>query len=61
MEKDKERRYPDAKAVLADLTLKEVVPGIVVCERYEVLAEVGRGGMGTIFRARDVELDETSP
>ena len=59
MDKDKERRYPDAKAVLEDLTLKEVVPGIVVTERYEVLAEVGRGGMGTIFRARDVELDET--
>ncbi len=58
LEKDKERRYPDAKAVLEDLTLKEVVPGIVVADRYEVMAEVGRGGMGAIFRARDTELDE---
>jgi len=59
LEKDKEKRYPDAKAVLVDLELKEVVPGMVLADRYEVLAEIGRGGMGTIFRARDVELDET--
>jgi serine/threonine protein kinase/tetratricopeptide (TPR) repeat protein len=59
MEKDKEKRYPGAKAIIEDLKLEEVVPGMVVADRYEVLAEVGRGGMGTIFRARDVELDET--
>jgi serine/threonine protein kinase/tetratricopeptide (TPR) repeat protein len=59
LEKDKEKRYPDAKAVLEELKLEEVVPGMVVAGRYEVLAEVGRGGMGTIFRARDSELDET--
>ncbi len=59
LEKDKEKRYPDVRAALEDFQLKEVVPGMVVADRYEVLAEVGRGGMGTIFRARDVELDET--
>ncbi len=59
LEKDKEKRYASARAMLADLNIKEVVPGMVVAERYEVLAEVGRGGMGAIFRARDVELDET--
>jgi len=59
MEKDKEKRYPDAKSILEDLKLEEVVPGMVVANRYEVMAEVGRGGMGTIFRARDTELDET--
>jgi len=59
LEKDKGKRYPDAAAVLRELQLKEVVPGITVGGRYEVLAEIGRGGMGTIFRARDSELDET--
>ncbi len=59
LEKDKERRYPDAASVLTALELKEIVPGITVAGRYEVLAEVGRGGMGTIFRARDTDLDET--
>src|SRR5262249_39606961 len=57
LEKDKSKRYPDAAVVLSDLQLKEVVPGITVAGRYEVLAEIGRGGMGTIFRARDTELD----
>ncbi len=59
LEKDRNRRYPDAAAALCDLQLKEVVPGMTVGGRYEVLAEIGRGGMGTIFRARDAELDET--
>jgi serine/threonine protein kinase/tetratricopeptide (TPR) repeat protein len=59
MEKDKEKRYPSARAIIDDLKLEEVVPGMVVADRYEVLAEIGRGGMGTIFRARDTELDET--
>jgi len=27
-------------------------------DRYEVISVVGRGGMGTVYRARDLELDE---
>jgi serine/threonine protein kinase len=57
--KERGKRYPDAKTLLEDLSLREIVPGMTVGDRYEVLAEIGRGGMGSIFRARDIEMDET--
>jgi len=32
--------------------------GEVIGERYQLLGMVGAGGMGTVYRARDIELDE---
>lgn len=41
-----------------DLFSDSVVPGQTIAERYLVLDELGRGAQATVFRVRDLELDE---
>ena len=35
------------------------VPGTMLAERYRVVAQIGRGGMGEVYRAEDVRLGQT--
>jgi hypothetical protein len=59
MNDDGVTRRPASQAAGPGLTGAALVPGVQVLGRYVLEAEVGRGGMGVVWRASDVVLGET--
>jgi serine/threonine protein kinase len=57
-------RKLDATRVVArattDAPAVELAPGSVIKDRFVIEAQIGRGGMGIVYRARDLRKEETN-
>ena len=72
LERDPARRYQSAQELLEEINAADALrspshastsgifaPGMILGSRYLIEAEAGEGGMGKVYRARDLDLDRT--
>lgn len=49
---------PPSSTLTMEQPLRTLAPGTLLADRFEVLEEIGSGGMGTVYRVLDKKINE---
>jgi serine/threonine-protein kinase len=56
--KSRPKDIPDSQTATLDTPMYELRRGMKFANRYEVIEELGRGGMGKVYRVEDIKIKE---